>query len=493
MILDGNSVTIEDCHRVLHGEKVEIADSARANIIASRKSVERIIEEKKVVYGITTGFGLFCDVHIEPSKNRELQVNLIRSHATSVGKPFEKDIVRMMLLLRANALAKGYSGVREIIIERLLFYLNNDIIPVVPSQGSLGASGDLAPLAHLALTLIGEGEVEYKDKVVPTIDVLNELNIEPLVLEAKEGLGLINGTQAMTAVGVLAWIISNRLLKEAEFISTLTFQALQGIIETFEPEQHIARGYPEQIKVAEDYLEILKDSKLTTHQGELRVQDAYSLRCIPQVIGAIRRAMSYTKDTIDIEINAATDNPLIFNNGEKVISGGNFHGEPVAFAMDFLKIPLSELANIAERRIERLVNPNLNNGLPAFLANEEGIESGAMILQYVAASLVSENKVLAHPASVDSIPSSANQEDHVSMGTTAARQALEIVRNTEHVLAIECFTAAQAIHFRGPELLSPKTKAFYDEYRKRVPHYETDRIFANDINATKDFLLEWFS
>jgi len=486
--LDGNTLTIEKCKKIIAGELVSIDESIVKKVVNSRKAVEDIVDNEKVVYGITTGFGMFCNVFINGDKTSDLQVNLIRSHAVAVGEPFSDPIVKLMLILRANALLKGHSGVRLSVIQRLVDLANMNILPVVPSQGSLGASGDLAPLSHLALPIIGEGFVKFKGKVYKTMEVYKQMELEPIPLKAKEGLGLINGTQAMTAVGIYAYIKGSKLAYLTEYISSLTIQSLEGIIDVFDEEIHISRGYIEQIEVAKRYRDLLKGSSLMTHQGEKRVQDPYSLRCMPQVHGACFQSLNYVKEKLEIEMNAATDNPLIFDDGNKVISAGNFHGEPIAFAMDFMKLPMCELANISERRIERLVNPQLNNSLPGFLSNKEGLESGAMILQYSAASLVSENKTLAHPASVDSIPSSANQEDHVSMGTTAARHALQIAENSYNVLAIELFVSAQAAHLMDSNKLSPKTKSFYDEYREHVKHFDEDRMFSLDIEATKEFM-----
>ncbi len=490
ILLDGQTLNLNKLAQILDGAEIGIAPEAEERVQISHHAVKKIVKEHRVVYGITTGFGLFCDKFIDRDSTDELQINLIRSHAVGVGEPFDADITKLMLVLRANALLKGHSGVRFKVVEQLVNFANLGILPVVPQKGSLGASGDLAPLSHLALPLVGEGFVTYEGKQYPTIEVLNKLNIEPLTLHAKEGLGLINGTQAMTATGVKAYLEAEKLGLIAEHISGLTMQGLESIIDVFDEEIHISRGYQEQIDVAARYRDLLAGSKLMTKQGEKRVQDAYSIRCVPQVHGAIWQALNYVKEKVEIEINAATDNPLIFDDGNKVISAGNFHGEPMAFAFDFLKLPMCEIANISERRIERLVNPALNNSLPAFLSMNAGLESGSMILQYSAASLVSENKTLAHPASVDSIPSSANQEDHVSMGTIAARHALEIIQNSYNVLAIELFCSAQAVHLMGPEKLSPKSRTFYDNYRKFVPHYEKDRMFSLDINNTFKFMKE---
>lgn len=489
--LTGNTLTIDEVKSVLfENNKVDISSKSMEKVIKSHKAVERIVKEKKVVYGITTGFGKFSDVYIDSENVEELQLNLIHSHACGVGEPFPEIVSRAMLLLRANALSKGFSGVRPVIIDTLLRFINAKIHPVIPQQGSLGASGDLAPLSHLALALMGEGEVFYKGKKVPAEEALKEEGIQPVTLQAKEGLALINGTQAMTAMGVVAFIEAEQLAKQSELIASITMEALQGIIDAFDEDVHIARGYKQQVDVAKRIREYLVDSKLTTRQGELRVQDAYSLRCIPQVHGASWQALDYVKEKLEIEINAATDNPLIFNDGEKIISGGNFHGQPIALAMDFMKIAIAELANISERRIERLVNPGLND-LPGFLSPEPGLQSGAMIMQYAAASLVSENKTLAHPASVDSIPSSANQEDHVSMGTIAARHAYQILQNSRRVLAIEFICAMQGAEYRGIDKMATRTRDFYDQGREIVPSIIKDRIFSNDIEALATWLKEY--
>lgn len=468
-------------------EKVVASNEAMVNVKENRKAVEDIVNKGKIVYGITTGFGKFSDVLIKKEHVKDLQQNLIHSHACGVGEMFPEIVSRAMLILRANALLKGYSGVRPIVIETLLHFVNHHIHPQVPSQGSLGASGDLAPLSHLALALMGEGEVVYNGKKEATHIALSAAKVQPISLEAKEGLALINGTQAMTAMGVVNFIEAEKLAMQSEWIASLTIEGLRGIIDAFDEDIHKARGYPEQVEVAKRIRHILSGSQLVTSQGEIRVQDAYSLRCIPQVHGATWQTLNYVKEKLEIEMNAATDNPLIFNNGEKVISGGNFHGQPIALAMDFLKIATAELASISERRIERLVNPQLND-LPAFLSPEPGLQSGAMIMQYTAASLVSENKTLAHPSSVDSIPSSANQEDHVSMGTIGARHAYTIIENVRKVLTIEMICAMQAVEYRGIEKMSPHTRKFYMEGRMVVPSITKDRIFSKDIEALARWL-----
>src|SRR5699024_5665888 len=451
--LTGHSITMEQLKRIcIDNEKISISEKSMQAVKESRRAVDEIVMNKQTVYGINTGFGKFSDVMVEKEDVENLQLNLIRSHACGVGKPFPEIVSRTMMVLRLNALLKGFSGVRPAVVDMLLNLINKHIHPVIPEQGSLGASGDLAPLAHLALVLVGEGKVFSKSgEHVEAASILNQKGIKPITLKAKEGLALINGTQAMLAQGVVNYFEAEKLAFDSEWIAALTMEGLEGIIDAFHPAIHEARGHLEQMDVAKRMRGWLEGSQLITRQGEKRVQDAYSIRCIPQVHGASWQALGYIREKLEIEANAATDNPLIFEGGEKVISGGNFHGQPIAFAMDFMKIAIAELANISERRTERLVNPQLNHDLPAFLSPNPGLESGAMIMQYAAASLVSENKTLAHPASVDSIPSSANQEDHVSMGTIAARHAASIIQNTRRVLSIECICALQAVEYRGVE------------------------------------------
>lgn len=486
--LNGETLSFQEVSRVLyHGEKVTYSEESMRRVQKSREAVENIVKEERIIYGITTGFGKFSDVFIDKKNVEDLQLHLIRSHACGIGEPFPEIVSRAMLLLRANALLKGFSGVRPVVIERLLELLNANIHPVIPEQGSLGASGDLAPLSHLALVLIGEGEVFYQGKKVTAIEALTKEAIFPLTLTAKEGLALINGTQAMTAMGVVAYLEAEKLAYQSELIAALTIEGLRGIIDAFDEDIQLARGYMEQIEVARRIRTHLLDSRLTTKQGDLRVQDAYSIRCIPQVHGATWQTLNYVREKLEIEMNAATDNPLIFDDGRKVLSGGNFHGQPIAFAMDFLGIAMAELANISERRVERLVNPQLND-LPPFLSPEPGLQSGAMIMQYAAASLVSENKTLAHPASVDSIPSSANQEDHVSMGTIASRHAYQIIKNSRRVLAIEAICAMQAAEIRGKQKMASVTKLFLEKGRQIVPSIKGDRVFSKDIEAMNKWL-----
>lgn len=489
--LDGSSLQIEDVIRVARdGEQVTIAEATWERVTQCRRRVEQMVSGNETVYGVTTGFGKFSDIRIPAENVASLQINLIRSHACGVGPSLPEETVRAMMLLRANALAKGYSGITPAVLQLLVDCLNQGVHPLVPSQGSLGASGDLAPLSHLALVLIGEGEAFRKGKRLPAKEALAEAGLQPIILQAKEGLALINGTQTMTAIGVLAYGKARRLTRLADMIAALTVEALQGIVDAYDEAVQQVRPYAEQIEVGANLRSLLQGSELTTRQGELRVQDAYSLRCIPQVHGAIRQVLRYVEDKLAIEMNAATDNPLIFLEDGRVISGGNFHGQPIAFAMDFMKIGLSELANISERRLERLVNSQLSEGLPPFLSRHPGLASGMMIAQYVAASLVSENKVLAHPASVDSIPSSANQEDHVSMGTIAARHAEQVVENTARVLAIELIGAAEAAEHRGPQRLAPATRALYDALREKVKPLTEDRSLHGEIEQVAELLLE---
>lgn len=481
ILLDGNQLTLEQIEQVVYQKKgVGISKEAWKRVDASRQVVEDSVSEGKVLYGITTGFGKFSDIVIPTEDVAKLQLHLIRSHASGVGQPFTEDVSRAMLLLRANALAKGCSGVRRETLQCLIDCLNCEVHPVIPQQGSLGASGDLAPLAHLALVLVGEGEAYVKGERLSGKTALQKAGIHPISLEAKEGLALINGTQAMTAVGVIAYLEAAKFAEWADSIAALTLEALHGVIDAFDEKIHHVRPYPEQELVAKNIRQLLEGSTSVTRQGELRVQDAYTLRCIPQIHGASRQVLTYVKEKLLIEINAATDNPLIFAETGQVISGGNFHGQPIAFAMDFLGIGMSELANVSERRIERLVNPSLS-GLPAFLSPQPGIQSGMMITQYVAASLVSENKVLAHPASVDSIPSSANQEDHVSMGTISARHSLQIIQNGWRVLAIEAMCAAQAIEFEDVTKLASRTECIYRWVREHVTSWTEDRSPSPDI------------
>lgn len=488
IIINGNNLTIEDVVKVARfGWKIELDSAAKENAKKSRQLVDKFVDEGRVVYGITTGFGKFADVVIDHENTKKLQRNLIISHACGVGNPFDIEIVRGIMLLRANALIKGYSGARISTIQTLVDMLNKGVSPVIYEKGSLGASGDLAPLSHMVLVMIGEGEAFYNGQRMTGRAAMKMAGIEIIELVAKEGLALINGTQVMTSVGALTVYDAINLSKSADIISSMTVEGLRGITDAYYKRVQEVRPHPGQIKTAENLLRILEGSSLTTKQGELRVQDAYTLRCLPQILGASKDAIEYCRRVVEIEINSATDNPIIFEDEERVISGGNFHGQPVALAMDFLGIALSELANVAERRIERLVNYQLND-LPAFLTKNGGLNSGFMIAQYSAASLVSENKILAHPASVDSIPSSANQEDHVSMGTIGARKARSIMYNVSRVLGIEYLAAAQAIYFRGDVTLGVGTDPAYKLIRKDITPLEEDRVMYIDINKSSELV-----
>ena len=490
IIIDGRDLTIEDVVNVSrNGYKVELSDDVINKVKLSRKLVDKFVDEQKVVYGITTGFGKFSDVVISKEETHTLQRNLIISHACGVGEPLEEDIVRAIMLLRINNLSQGYSGVRVETLNTLVGMLNNDVHPIIPEKGSLGASGDLAPLAHMVLTMIGEGEAIHNGKRMTSKEAMNLAGVDILPeLSSKEGLALINGTQVMTAIGALTTYDAMNLLKLADVALSLTMESLNGITCAMDERVHLVRAHRGQINTAKNVLDILSESEMTTKQGDLRVQDAYSLRCSPQIHGASKDAIEYVRNKINIEINSVTDNPIIFPEQEDVISGGNFHGQPMALSFDFLGIALSEIANISERRLERLVNPALSNGLPAFLTKNGGVNSGFMIVQYSAASLVSENKVLAHPASVDSIPSSANQEDHVSMGTIAARKAKEIMENTRTVLAMEILGAVQAIDLRGKKKLGIGTEAAYNIVRSHINFIEEDIVMYKEINKCDEII-----
>lgn len=481
--IDGNHLTLKELVEISRNHtKIELTEDAIQRMEKSRKLVDDYVDEGRVVYGITTGFGLFADVVISKDQTKLLQKNLILADCCSVGNPYPIEIVRAAMLLRINALAKGFSGIRLSTVQLLIDMLNSGIHPVVPEKGSVGASGDLSPLAHIVLVMLGDGEANYKGNIVSGPDALKEEGLEPVELISKEGLALINGTCVLTAVGALATYDAVKVLKLADISAALTIEALSGIIDAYDEKVHLARPHKGQMNVAKNLLKLLKDSKATTRQGEVRVQDAYTLRCIPQVHGASRDAIEYCLLKVEIELNSATDNPLIFVDQDQVISGGNFHGQPMAIAFDVLSIAVAEIANISERRIERMVNPTLS-GLPAFLVSGGGLNTGFMVPQYTAAALVSENKVLAHPACVDSIPTSANQEDHVSMGSISARQSREVLENVMRVLAIELMTAAQAIDFKSKGKLGIGTDIAYNMIRKQVETLEVDRIFYKDMNA----------
>lgn len=482
IIINGENLTIEEVIKVARQEeKAEISEEALIQVNKARDYVDKSLEEGKIIYGLTTGFGKFCDVLVSKEEAADLQKNLIYSHACGMGDPLPKEVVRAAILLRINALARGNSGICPNTIKTLLEMLNKKVHPIIPSKGSLGASGDLAPLSHMVLVLLGEGEAEYEGKIMPGGQAMEKAGIKPVILSAKEGLALINGTQIMTAIGLNVLWDAIKLVKTADVIMALTGEALNTVTKAFDDKVHQLRGHQGQIDSAENLRRLLEGSKNAGPIHPVKVQDPYSLRCTPQVHGASKDALSYVHDKVSLEINAVTDNPIIFPEEEDVISGGNFHGQPMALAFDFMKIAISELADISERRAERLINPQLSEGLPPFLTNHGGVCSGFMIAQYSAASMVSENKIYAHPASVDSIPSSANQEDHVSMGTTAARTAAMILDNSRKVLAIELFAASQAIYLRGEKGLSPALKNVYDYIRSRVNPVDRDIVMQGPM------------
>lgn len=491
IIIDGNSLTLDDLVNVArYNFPVEVSKEALEKVKISRQIVDDIVDTGQISYGITTGFGKFSDVAISKDECRQLQTNLIMSHSCGVGNPLSEEIVRAMMLLRANALSKGYSGARCETLEVLTSMLNKGVHPIVPEKGSLGSSGDLAPLSHMVLTMLGLGEAIYEGKRMESKDAMEKSGIKPLeYLGAKEGLALINGTQCMTAVGAITIYDALNLMKTADISLCLTMEALNGITCAMDERVNLVRPHKGQFNTAKNVLTMVEGSEMVTKQGQLRTQDAYSLRCSPQIHGASKDALEYVKNKLEIEMNSVTDNPIIFpGEDQKIISGGNFHGQPMALSFDFLGIALAEMANIAERRLEKMVNPALSYGLPAFLVNHGGLNSGFMIVQYSAASLVSENKVLAHPASVDSIPSSANQEDHVSMGTIAARKARDIMDNVRKAIAMEILTSVQAIDLRGKKKLGAGTEAAYNIVREHTPFIDKDRIMYKDINICEDLI-----
>ena len=487
VLLTGDDLTLEDVWAVaVEAAPAALSDEGRAKLGRARELVERAAAESsgEHTYGINTGFGRFVSKTIPPELAGELQLRLLRSHACGVGEPYPSEVVRAAMLLRANALAKGFSGARAETVELLLECLNRGVTPVVPSRGSVGASGDLAPLAHLALPLVGEGSATVDGETLVGGDALARAGLEPVVLRAKEGLSLINGTQFMTAIGALALVRARRLAQAADVACALSLEALQGSRASFLPEIHALRPLPGQQASASNVLRLLEGSAiLEAHRWCDKVQDAYSLRCAPQVHGASRDLLAYAEATIGVELNAATDNPLVFVERGELVSNGNFHGQPLAFALDAAAMALAELASISERRVERLTNPSLSDGLPAFLTHDGGLNSGFMIPQYVAAALVSENKVLCHPASVDSIPTSAGQEDHVSMGNASALTCWQVLANAERALAIELLAAAQGVEFLAPLEPGAGVRSAHDFVRTLSATLVEDRPLAADIEA----------
>lgn len=487
--LNGNDLTLDLLRNIADGEKVCISADAMKLVEKSRAIVEKIIEDGRVVYGITTGFGHLCNTKIDRGDLERLQTNLIRSHATGVGEPFARDEIRATIAVRINSLLHGVSGVRPRVINALVDLLNHDVVPCVPQQGSVGCSGDLAPLAHIMLVLMGEGEVLHPEtgKATPSLPFLEKEGLKPIQLHAKEGLALINGTSVMAGVLGLTLHRALHMSQTADIIASMTLEMVKGSTSPFDPDFMKLRPYPGMQQAAANVRACVDNSEVrASHIGCAKVQDAYSLRCIPQVHGATRENLNHLADQVTIEMNSVTDNPIILSE-DKIISGGHFHGQPMAFAGDFCGIVVAELANISERRIDRLLNPLINE-TKAFLAQDPGVNSGLMIIQYTAASLVSENKVLAHPASVDSIPTSAYQEDHVSMGTIAVRKAGKILEHTAQVLAIEWVSAAQAYEFVKPLKLGKGTNEAYKLLRGSVAPLEEDRILAPDLKVAKDLL-----
>jgi len=502
IILDGASLTIDQVITVAYGQpgapRVELSAEAEAKVSRAARAVEQLLARGEVAYGITTGFGAFKDRIIPPEQVTELQRNIIISHAVGVGNPFDRPTTRAIMLIRANTLARGYSGIRLATLQLLLDMLNAGVHPVIPEKGSLGASGDLAPLAHMSLPLLGEGEAEYQGQIWPGAEAMHRADLQPVTLAAKEGLALTNGTAVMCALGALESYRARRLSRVADVAGCLSLEALHGTTLAFDDRIHQLRPYPRQLNCANYLRALLVDSDFTRHHDPANVQDAYTLRCIPQVHGAVRDAIAYARWVIEIELNSVTDNPLIFIDDAteeiSVLSGGNFHGEPLAIAMDYLGIAMTELGNISERRIMRLTDEASNaHVLPAFLTRHGGLNSGFMLTQYTAAALATENKVLAHPASVDTIPTSANVEDHVSMGCTAALQTRQIITNVELILAIELMAAAQGIDFRREKLgqaakLGRGTQPAYELIRERVPFLEKDAVMYPHIEAVRQLV-----
>ena len=491
LVIGDRRLTLEDLINVTRkGYKVEISEGAYKKVAEARELVDRYVKEKKVSYGITTGFGKFSDTVISEEQTGLLQKNLIMSHSCGVGNPIPVDMAKGIMLLRIVNLSKGHSGVRKIVLDTLVDMLNKDVTPFIPEKGSLGASGDLAPLSHMVLVMLGMGKAYVNGELLDGAEAMKKAGVPVLEeLSSKEGLALINGTQVMTSIGAHVTYDAINLMKHLDIAGALTMEALNGITCAFDHRVHEVRGHQGQIRTAENFRNILKESKCTTKQGEMRTQDPYTLRCIPQIHGASKDALEFVREKVEIEMDAVTDNPIIFCDTDDVISGGNFHGQPMALPFDFLGIAVSEMANVSERRIERLVNPHLNCGLPAFLVENGGVNSGFMIVQYSAASLVSENKVLAHPASVDSIPSSANQEDHVSMGTIAARKAGEILKNARKVIAMEILSACQGIDLKKVNKhLGLGTEKAYTAVRETVSYYDKDRVMNLDINAVEELI-----
>jgi histidine ammonia-lyase len=488
IVLDGSRLTLEALERVADGASCTLAPRARRTVRASRRVVERALASGAAVYGVNTGFGLLAHVRVPADRLAELQLNLVRSHAAGTGAPLDPRVVRAILALRANCLARGHSGVRLETVERLLDFLRTGVLPIVPEHGSVGASGDLAPLAHLALVLVGEGEALWRGRRVPGARALRAARLAPLVLEPKEGIALINGTQVMTAIGALALVEAERLAVVADVVGAMSVEALLGSHRPFEARVHDVRPQVGQRASATVARRVLRRSTIeASHRDCGRIQDAYSLRCMPQVHGAVRDALDYVRGVLAIEINATTDNPIVLEGTGELVSQGNFHGHPVSVALDHLATATASLATIAERRIERLLNPDLS-GLPAFLAKDAGLHSGFMMAHVTAAALVSENKILSHPASVDTIPTSAAKEDHVSMGVHAARKAARVVDHVTTVLAIELLCATQALDLLRPLVGGVGVEAARASVRRLIPHLDRDRVLSPDIERARNLV-----
>lgn len=491
--LTGQPLSLCEIAQVAYqGAAIHVASSAQARITASRKVIDDIVVNGGVVYGVSTGFGKLSDVHVPVAELRQLQLNLVRSHACGIGRPLSEPEVRAMVLLRANVLALGLSGIRREVIELLCELNNCGVVPVIPEKGSVGASGDLAPLAHLCLTLIGEGEAFHKGERLSSAEALKRGGLKPVVLEAKEGLALLNGTQAMHAVGGLALFRANRLARVADIAGAMTLEALKGTPTAFDARIHEARPHPGQREVAAHLRRLLYESEIRQSHlaNDPRVQDAYSLRCMPQVHGAVRGALGHCEQLLEIESGSATDNPLVFAESGDVLSGGNFHGAPLALAFDYAAIAVTDLMSISERRTDRLVNPDSSEGLPPFLSPQAGTHSGFMILHVAAVALLNEAKGLAHPASTDNLPTSGGKEDHVSMGMTAALQFRSIVENAEHLLAIELLAAAEGLEFRRPLKSGTGVEKAYEHVRRISPAVKADRSMSSDIERVATAIRE---
>jgi histidine ammonia-lyase len=490
ILLDGCNLTLGDVIAVsCENAQISIAPSSMDKMRASRRLAEEAARSLQPVYAVNTGVGLLADIVLGPSEIEAMQVNLVRSHCCGVGEPLEREVVRGLMVIRANVLAKGYSGIRPLVAQRICEMLNYGITPVIPERGSVGASGDLAPLAHMALTLIGEGEAEYKGQLRPSVDCLNAVGLEPQKLQAKEGISLLNGTQAMLSIACLQLQELEKLFNAAQVAAALTMEALRGTPVPFDPRIHEARPHPGQIHIAAQMRRLLADSAIPrTHGEKRRIQDAYCLRCIPQVHGAAWDSLQEARRVFEIELNSATDNPLIFDND--IISGGNFHGAPLALNLDYLAIALCQIAGISERRTERLLNPSLNEGLPAFLASNPGLESGLMIAQVTAAALYAEMRVLATPASVGSLPTSGNQEDFVSMGMTSALKLEQSVKLARTIVAIELMAATRALDMRDGEATSPALEGVIRRFREHVPAWTKDCVLSIPIKKAERFIAD---